>query len=234
MFGLEREEWQDLVLSVNVHRKNRRLSPSQAAAYLQRALQRTTVEELAETLGFKETSTLRKIAGLVVLPADVASTVEWGSRRGNISMSTAAELLRLRSADLIREAVTSAIEHDLSKEEARQVVQIRARSSEPIQECVRRALATRTRIERSELILGSLLSGTAKQVSRQLGNDLLARKLKIALAHQFPDVVPKALRINGDRFSILLSEADAASLRAALQGKSVEATLTEFVERISV
>lgn len=234
MFGLERGEWQDLVLSVNVHRKNRRLSPAQAASYLQRALKQTSVENLAETLGFKETSTLRKIAGLVTLPADVAGTVEWGNRRGNISMSTAAELLRLGSPDLIREAVTSAIEHDLSKEEARQVVQIRARTSEPIDECVRRALATRPRIERSELILGSLLSGAAKQIARQLDNDALARKLKLVLAGRFPNVVPKALRINGDRFSILLSEADAISLREALEGKSIEATLTELVEEISI
>lgn len=234
MFGLTREEWQDLVLSVNVHRKSRRLSPAQAASYLQRALQQTSVESLAEALGFKETSTLRKIAGLSVLPADVADTVEWGSRRGSISMSTAAELLRLGSPDLVREAVTSAIEHDLSKEEARQLVQIRARSSEPIEECVRRALGTRLRIERSELILGSLLSGSAQQVAHQLGNDVLARRLKLVMANRFPDVVPKALRINGDRFTVLLAEADAANLRAALQGKSIEATLTEFVERIPV
>jgi len=233
MFGLQREEWQDLVLSVNVHRKVRRLSPIQAASYLQRALQQASVENLAKALGFQEVSTLRKIASLNSLPPDIASTVEWGSRRGSISMSTAAELLRLGSPDLIREAATSVIEHDMSKDEVRQVVQVRTRSSEPIQECVRRALATRPRVERSELVLGSLLTETARQVVQKLGNDVSARKLGLALAQRFPEVVLKALRINGNRFSILFSEADAAVLRAALQGKSIEATLTESVEGIS-
>ncbi|BDU68722.1 hypothetical protein GETHOR_08230 [Geothrix oryzae] len=234
MYGLQQGEWRDLVLSVNVHKKERRLTPYKAAGYLHRALQQVSVEILAEALGFKETSTLRKIAGLVALPPDVASTVEWGSRRGSISMSTAAELLRFGNSDLIREAITSAIEHDLSKEEARQVVQIWVRTSESVHECVLRALKSRTRIERSELILGSLLSTSAREISKSLGGEALSRKLQLLLAQRFPTVIPKALRINGDRFSILLSEADALALRQALNGKSIEATLTESVERISV
>jgi hypothetical protein len=85
-------------------------------------------------------SAIRRIHRLHDLPDDLAALVEWGTRRGSLSMSTASELLRLSSSELIREAIVSAIEYDLTKDKSRQVVQIHERTGEPIAECVQRAL----------------------------------------------------------------------------------------------
>ncbi len=233
MHGLSDAEWRDLVLSVNVHRKQRRLSPGRAASYLDRALKNASVEQLAESLGFEDTTTLRKIHRLNQLPADLAAVVDWGDRRGSLSMSTASELMRLEAANLIREAFTAAIEHELTRAEARQVVQSRQRSGAAIAECIERALATRPRVERSELILGSFLTERAKRIVDSLGNDAAARRLKLEIARCLPKVVPRALRVNDNRFSILLSEDVAKDLRAGLSGKSVECVLTELMERVT-
>lgn len=232
MHGLTDAEWRDLVLSVNVHRKQRRLSPARVASYLDRALCNVSVEQLAISLGFGDTTTLRKIHRLHKLPADLAAVVDWGNRRGNLSMTTASELMRLDSESLVREAFTGAIEHDLTREEARQVVQSRQRSGSSILECIARALATRPRIERSELILGSFVTAKAQRIAEALGNEAAAHRLKIEIARHLPRVVPKALRVNDGRFSLLLSEDAANELRAGLSGKSIEDGLSTLLERV--
>src|SRR5271157_2217088 len=157
MFGLNETQWRDLVLSVNVHRKSRRLSPFETATHLGIALRQTDVRTLAQALGFSDITTLLKIASLKDLPTDVAPLIEWGRAPGTVSMSTAAQLARLPSRDLASAAIKAAVQYSFDKEEARQLVQIFQRSGQPLNRCVEQVLETRPRIERSELIIGSLL-----------------------------------------------------------------------------
>jgi hypothetical protein len=231
MFGLQRNEWQDLVLSVNIHRKTRRLSPSTTAILLSRASSHSSPNELAEALGFKEPSTLRKIMSLKSLPPEIADVVEWGERRGSLSMSSAAEITRLEDMDLMRKVAHAAIQSSMTKEEIRQIVQMKTRSNASIEDCIRNALATRPLIERNELILGSLLTEKAKRSVAELGTEAIGRKIQNLMARQFPAVVSKALRVSEERFSLLLSDEDSRQLRLALKGKSVELMITEFAER---
>jgi hypothetical protein len=233
MYGLQRNEWQDLILSVNVHRKERRLSPIITASYLSRALANSTSEELSEALGFRDSTMLRQIMSLNSFPPELAACVEWGDRRGAISMTAAAQMCRLPNAELIRNLATAAIENKMTKEEVRQVVQIFSRSGKTIQECIQQALLTRPKIERSELVLGSLLTEDAKVRVANLGGDLVSKQLQKLLAKYFPDVFPKSFRINQDRFSLLLTMDDAAKFRSQLRGKSIEGTISELVEQIS-
>jgi hypothetical protein len=232
MFGLTKDEWQDLVLSVNVHRKTRRLSPSRVAAHLRKALENTDEETLAHRLNFKDTTLLRKLAKLAELPVDVAATVDWGNRKGSLSMSAATEIQRLEDPAMIREAAIAAIEHDLSRAEARQVVQVHRRTQQSIRECVQSAINTRPKIERSELIIGSFLSTPSRASCARLGNDEAARLIQRYLAKTYPDIVAKALRINEDRFSLLLSAEDGAKLRALIRPDSVESLLTHIAEHL--
>jgi hypothetical protein len=231
MFGLQQTEWRDLVLSINIHRKTRRLFPLAAAALLSRAASQASLNEIAEALGLKESSTLRKIISIASLPPEIASIVEWGERRGSISMSAAAEITRLGKLDLMRRAAMAAIQHGMTKEEIRQIVQISSRSKSTIDECIQKVLSTRLIIERSELIIGSLLSKTAKENFEELGSELIERKIKNLMARQFPDVVPKALRISQERFSLLLSEDDSRRLRIELKGKAIESMVTDLAEQ---
>jgi len=233
MFGLEKEQWQDLVLSVNVHRKNRRLSPAQVGRILTTALQHTDLETLADRLNFKDTTLLRKIARLADLPPDVASMIDWGTRKGSLSMSSATEIQRLAEPELIRQAAIAAVENDFSRAEARQLVQIRTRTGVPLPSCVESVIGTRPKVERSELIIGSFLTEKAKAGCASPGNDAAARGILLRLASRFPDITARALRINGDRFSLLLSAEDGTRLRQLIAPQSVEALLTSFAENIS-
>jgi len=232
MFGLTKDDWQDLVLSVNVHRKNRRLSPSRVAGHLRTALKNTDEETLAQRLNFKDTTLIRKLAKLADLPTDVAATVDWGNRKGSLSMSAATEIQRLEDPGLIREAAIAAIEHDLSRAEARQVVQLHRRTQTTMTDCVQSVLTTRPTIERSELVIGSFLSETARAACAGLGNDEAARLIQRHLARRYPDVVARAFRINENRFSLLLSSDNASQLRAHIGPLSVEAVLTQVAEQL--
>jgi len=234
VFGLSESEWRDLVLSVNVHRKDRRLSPVQAGIYMKRALEVTDVEALAEALNFEDTTTMRKILRLADLPSELTPTIDWGTRKGSVSMSTAAELMRLDSEELVRTAIKAAVEHSITKEEARQIVQIRERSGDPIQQCINGALKTRPRIERHEMIIGSLLSKDARDRSEKLGGEVLSKKLKIALAREFPNVICRALRVSGDRFSLLFAEEEAKKFRSKLAGESIESMVTRLAGTIEL
>jgi len=61
MHGLSDTEWRDLVLSVNTHRKQRRLPPCKVAYLIDHALQNTSADQLAKSLGFEDTTTFFKI-----------------------------------------------------------------------------------------------------------------------------------------------------------------------------
>ena len=83
MFGLTESQWRDLVLSVNVHRKNRRLSPVDTAHCLATALKQTDVPSLVKALGCNDATTVLKILRLKDLPFELATLVDWGTTRGS-------------------------------------------------------------------------------------------------------------------------------------------------------
>lgn len=232
MFGLTDIQWRDLVLSVNVHRKSRRLSPAEVATYLATALSQTDVSSLAQALGFSDTTTLLKIHRLKDLPAELGALVEWGTVKGSVSMSTAAELMRLRSIDVAASAVKAAVEHSLTKEEARQLVQVLERSGDTLAASLNKILLTRPKVERSELVVGSLLSTKAQEKVLALGNDIAAKKVRLLFARNFPSILCQSVRIQPRRFSLLFPDDNAGKLRDALKGASIEATVTHFLEQL--
>ena len=204
----------------------------EVACAIRKAITHSDAETVASALGFTDLTTFNKILRLADLPPELAALVEWGSRRGAVSMSTAAELLRLPGEDQPA-ALRAAVEADLTKEEARQVAQIHQRSGLPLAECLDQALKTRVRIERSELILGSVLTEKAQSFVRSMGPDKATARLKRALAGRFPDVVMQSVNLKLPRFSLLLKEEDAAHLREALKGQTVEKAVTGILESLS-
>lgn len=232
MFGLSSSDWRDLVLSVNVHRKERRLLPAQAGVLLDRALSNADIAKVAQALGFEDLTTLRKIHRIHDLPPDLALLVGWGTRRAVLSMSTAFELMRLGKPELIREAFVKAIEHELTRDECRQLVQIHDRSGKPVAECVEKVLLSRPKIERTELILGSLVSEMSRSVAQELGDEEATKKLKLLLARHYPKITVRAARVVSGRFSLLFNPEDAQRLRSALGTDTVEVTITRLFETL--
>jgi hypothetical protein len=232
MFGLSANDWRDLLLSVNVHRSQRRLSPSRVAELLDIALKQTDLDQLSKALNFSDKTTLERIRSLRALPADLAILVDWGSRKGVLSMSTAAQLVRLKTSENIRAGFKAAVEHDMTKEEARQVIQIFERSGKPLAECISTALATRPKVIRSELIIGSLVSDAAKKHVEELGEANATRKLRLALARSYPDIIAQSLRVSNGRFSLLLSEEHGKQLRSLVAPASIEVMISGMAEAL--
>lgn len=232
MFGLTDIQWQELLLSVNTHRRNRRLSPVETASHLETALSKTDLYSLAKALGFSDTTTIVKIRRLKDLPAELGALVEWGTANGSVSMSTAAELMRIPSIEVAADAIKAAVEHSLNKEEARQLVQIMERSKDSLTTCLNKVLLTRPRVERSELIVGSLLSPLAQERVSRLGTELAVKKLRLLLAKNFPSILCQSVRIRDGRFSLLFPDNNGTELRKLLKGVSVETTVTRLLEQL--
>jgi hypothetical protein len=232
MFGLPANDWRDLLLSVNVHRSQRRLSPTRVAELLDAALRQTDLEQLSKALNFSDKTTLERIRSLRSLPADLGILVDWGSRKGVLSMSTAAQLVRLKTPERVRAGFKAAVENDMTKEEARQVIQILERSGKPLPDCISTALATRPKIIRSELIIGSLVSDAAKKRVEELGEVNATRKLRMGLARNFPEIIAQSFRIANGRFSLLLSEEHGQKLRLAVAPASIEVMISGMAEAL--
>jgi hypothetical protein len=234
MYGLTKQEWQDLVLSVNVRKANRRLNPYKVALLIEKAIRSTTPENLASELNFKDLSTFDKIRTLAKSPEDFGELIDWGSRRGYLSMSTASELLRLSEigSDNFREIFKKSIECELTKEEARQLIQIHKRSGKSPYDSLEETLKTRPIIQKSILILGSLLSAKAKDNAEKSIRESGMRKIYATFARKFPDISLQVFKINSSRFSLLLSEENEKKLRNAIGDISVEEVITKTIEQM--
>lgn len=147
-------------------------------------------------------------------------------------MSTASELLRLDgiSSEVLKEIFKKAIECELTKEEARQVIQIFKRSKKSPVEAFEEALKTRPIIQKSVLILGSLLSSEAKNKAEQSINESGMRKIYAAFARRFPDISFQTFKINSSRFSLLLSEENEKLLKKSINPLTVEEGITKTIE----
>jgi hypothetical protein len=232
MYGLTKEEWQNLVLSVNVRKQTRRLTPHGVAKLICKALERVDGPTLASDLNFKDLRTFDKIKAIAKAPEEFGDLIDWGSRRGSLSMSTAYELLRVpaRNAKDQKDLFKSCIEAELTKDEARQVVQIQSRSGGTPSAALDSVLKSRPKIQRSHLVLGSLLSEKAKDNAAQSLKAHGMRKLHAALARNFPEVTPQVFRVANNGFSLLLSDSDHAKLRELVSPATVEQAITKLVE----
>lgn len=235
MYGLSKEEWQNLVLSVNVGKHQRRLSPYQVAKLLEKALQTVNAPTLASELNFKDLRTFTKIRTLLKAPEDFSELIEWGNRRGSLCMSTAFELLRLQnlSADNLRLLFKACIESDFTKEEARQLVQIHTRSLKPPLVALDEVLKTRPVVQKCHLIIGSLLSDHARENAKSLLKETGMRKINSAFVKLFPDITAQVFRVTNGKFSLLLSEKDNDLLRQSIGNVSVETKITEILEGLA-
>lgn len=121
MHGLTDAEWRNLRASLKTSSRDRPLSPGDVAALLNKAMQQCSLTELAVSLEFKDQSTLRKIANLGHLEADLLAQVTWGTQHGTISMTVAAELQRLPDAHSIRQAFQSATRQRMNRTQAREL-----------------------------------------------------------------------------------------------------------------
>lgn len=159
MEGLTENEQKELMLSVGTHRDTRRLSPTEVALLLRKAIDSgSTRRQCAETLGIGTTQ-ISTFLRLLELTADIQHLAEWGKLdSASIPFSSLSEIARLAKNDHVA-AAEAILRYDLKWKEIIQLTQIALRSSAGIEESIRRVLQLRPEIETRHLIIGAITSG---------------------------------------------------------------------------
>jgi len=234
LFGLDKDEWASLALSFHISKKLRRLTPCQAAVLLDKAVQSTSFEVLADRLGFADSTTIQKIHSLSKLDPSLASLVSWGGRSGTISMSSASQIMRLKSKEYIEKALFFAVKSRMTKEESRQLVQITQRSELAFDDALEESIKTRPKIEQSEIIIGKfsvldLYKTKYDQNIIDLFNDQVLTKtndaeraLRTALIRQLPDIPIAAIRVNNGYFTLMFNDENAKKFKSVVGADAIE------------
>ena len=165
--GLSPESQRDLILSLGTHRTRRRLSPVEVARLIDEVYRKgTSFREIAQLVNFRSTSTLREIHRLLALSSDIQHLVGWGKPTAStLPMKSAQQIARLSLWSDQLAAAEATLLHKLTSEETRQLVEMKIRSLEPIEDCVHAVLRLRPTVERRYLYLGAV---TSSQVCQHL------------------------------------------------------------------
>ena len=164
---LSPETQRDLILSLGTHRTRRRLSPVEVARLIDEVYRKgTSFREIAQLVNFGSTSTLREIHRLLALSPDIQHLVGWGKPTAStLPMKSAQQIARLSLWPDQLAAAEATLLHELTSEETRQLVEMKIRSLEPIDDCVHAILRLRPTVERRYLFLGAV---TSSQVCQHL------------------------------------------------------------------
>ncbi len=213
--GLTAEEEQALVLSVGTHRRGRRLSPLEVARLLHKLICAGATRQACAArfqIGLTQVSAF---LNLLKLAPEVQDLADWGNTSVSmIPFSSLAQLVGLREGTDQIQAARAILTHRLTWKEVVQLVQLRNRSGDSIEECITTVLKLRPEVERRHIFVGSVAS---EQLRRALvgslqheRDELLRRSLKKILGTQ----EGFAVRLGLDRFTIVGSRDPARVLNA--------------------
>jgi hypothetical protein len=219
MQWLSPEKRRDLVLSLKTHRSSRPLSPVEVAEALDMALEKgMSFGDIAVSLGFEDTSTLKGIHRLLNLVPDAKRLVGWGRSRAPLSMTAASYIARLRDTADQQAAVEAVLLHSLNSEETRQIVEARTHSKRPISECIDALLRLRPRIERKALLIGAVISERVRSQLERMTQTERDQLLIEAVRGCIGQVSGWTGGLGPARFTLLGSEAFGTKLRGLPNG----------------
>jgi len=203
---LSPEVQRDLILSVGTHRGDRRLSPIEVAEAMEAAINAgTSVQQLASVLLLEDSTMITRFRRLLRLTSAIKHLVGWGGKSG-LSIETAEAVARLQSQEEQEFVAKAVLEHRLSKQEVKQIVQIRERSGKPIVECTEDALRMRPQIEKRHILIGAIISPNVREVLIQMKQQERDQFLKNALILHAPELPPWEGHLGIDRFTLVGSE----------------------------
>ncbi len=196
----------NLILSVGTHRPNRPYSPLEVAEKMQSVInQGVSAEELRKMLHLDGSSMVARFLGLLNLEPDIRYLVDWGKKDQLLSMTAAVEIARLPPGDQVLVA-NKALEYGFSKEEIKQVVQLRQRSREDINSCLTKVLALRPNIERRFVFVGAITDSVLMSsfgAMTQLERDSILRKI---VNTRIPQIKKVSTRTSRNRFYLIGDE----------------------------
>lgn len=187
MKGLSPENLRDLILSVGTHQSERTLSPVEVAEFFEKTINAgTTVEELSEEVLLNPTM-IARFRRLLSLAPEIQHLIGWGGV-SQISFSTASEIARLKTSEEHRFLAKSTLEHELSKNEVIQIIEVRNKFGKPIDECVEEILKMRPRIIKRYLFVGAVKSSDIQDRLTEMPQEGRNALFKKAVMSNYPDL----------------------------------------------
>ena len=228
MKGLLSREISQLILSVGTHKSQRPLLPIEVAEYMQKALDAGEKrKDIAEKLYLEDSSIIGRFIRLLSLPAQVQQIIGWGSDPTTISFTAASEIARLDSSQEQSPLAKAALENQFNKSEIIQVVQIRRRSGNSIESCIKAVLDQRPIVERRYVVIGEMrseiLKDKLKQISQQERNNLL----QLVLERHGPDTPHLGAKLGAEYFILVGDEHFHSAIVTLPQG--FEESITEYL-----
>ncbi len=228
MRGLSSYEIRQLILSVGTRKSTRPLSPVEVAKLMQKALDAGEKRaDIADRLYLDNSTMIGHFTRLLSLPTQVQQLIGWGADPVTVSFTAAYEIARLDSTQEQSVLTKASLESQLDKFEMRQVVQIRRRSRNPIEDCIKAVLNQRPIVEKRHLIIGELGSEKLKKELKQISQLERNNLLQSTLERYVPDIPYLGCKL-GDVYFLLVGDARFHTAIMSLLG-GFEKSITEYL-----
>ena len=187
MSGISPEDKRDLILSVGIHKTERPLSPIEVAELLEKLISSgTTKKEISKEI-LLDSTMISRFLRLSNLAPEIQHLVSWGGE-SRISFSTASEIARLKTSEEHRFLAKGTLEHELSKSEVIQIIEVRNKFGKPIDECVEEILKMRPRIIKRYLFVGAVKSSDVQDRLSEMPQEERNVLFKKAVTSNYPDL----------------------------------------------
>lgn len=228
MKGLSPSEIRQLILSVGTRKSVRPLSPIEVGKLIQKALNAGEKrEEIADRLHLDGSTLIGRFIRLLTLPDHVQPLIGWGADPATLSFTAASMIARLDSAQDQDILTKASLESQLNKSEIIEVVQIRQRSGNSIENCIKAVLNLRPIIEKRHLIFGQLQSEELITVLKQTSQHKRDSLLQSAIERQALNITPLNTKL-GDRYFLLVGDEQFHNEIISLSD-DFEKTITEYL-----
>jgi hypothetical protein len=227
VLGLSPDIHKKLLLTVGSHRAQRPLSPVEVSEAIQASLTAgSSLEEIAEALHLESPSVLNDFLRLLRLTPEVRHVVDWGrATASTIGFKAGAKLAQLSEPEEQHRVCRAALQHRLSKAEIEQVVQLRKRSKQSIDDCIAEALRMRPQVQKVNVFIGAVAAPEVRARLAALNQAQRDNVLRVVIQREFPALRRVSCRLGVDGFTIAGGEEVSAALTQ--EGKDFEALINE-------
>ena len=213
-WGLTPDQEKNLILSVGVQRKERRLNPIEIAKLFRHMMRNgASLSDCSRLVHLAGTSMVSRFLKLLELRAEFEPLIDFGHSEVTVSASSAWQIARLPH-DEHSKVFRSAVEESFTSKEIEQLVQYRLRRGVDVEESISQALKMRPQIERQHLFLGRLSDSSIASSIKLMSQPARDRLITSALGKINPVLQNCSAKLSADRFSVLGDSRSASVIRS--------------------
>jgi hypothetical protein len=217
--GVTEAEFTALLLSVGKTTRDRRpLSPVEAGELCAKSVAAgSKADEIARACQLKDRSMVSKFLRVTGFAPEIRHLISWGnSGDGALGFSTAAELFKLPAGDHGK-ACTAALQHRLTRDEMRSVVQLVDRSGESLDDCIVRVVRRRPVVRVRQIVLGAITEDLTQQALKEMTQLERDDFLGAVIKYVFPSASDFTAKLGVERFTIIGGKSIASTVAAEPQ-----------------